>query len=96
MLGCVDFIYILEIIARILSNGVSRDRLCGTDVCMIGFHKVCLFVCLVEKDPNSKTSETLPLVALELYPRRSCFQHESHLESTPSPAKVGLQISEMV
>ena len=25
-------------------------------------------------------------MALELYPRQSCFQHENHLENTPSPA----------
>ena len=30
MLGCVDFIYTLVIVARILSYGVNRDRLCGT------------------------------------------------------------------
>jgi len=31
-LGRGGFIYSLEIIARILSNGVNRDRLCGTNV----------------------------------------------------------------
>ena len=43
---------------------------------------VCLFVCLVEYNPDSKTPETLPLVALEIYPRRSCFQHENRPENT--------------
>ena len=38
----------------------------------------------------SKTPETLPLVEIELYPRRSCFQHENRPESTPIPAKVGI------
>ena len=31
MIGCVGFIYTLEIVARILSDGVNRDRLCGTN-----------------------------------------------------------------
>ena len=31
MLGCVDFIYTLEIVAHYLSSGVNRDRLCGTN-----------------------------------------------------------------
>jgi len=32
MLGCVGFIYTLEIVAHYLSYGVNRDRLCGTNV----------------------------------------------------------------
>ena len=36
------------------------------------------------------TPRTLPLVSFELYPRRSCLQHENHPENTPSPAKVGI------
>ena len=36
-------------------------------------------------------------MALELYPRRSCLQHENHPENTPSLAKVGnLQVDELV
>jgi len=36
-------------------------------------------------------------VALELYPRRSCLQHENRPENTPSPAKVGIvQVDELV
>jgi len=31
MLGCVGFIYTLGIVARILSDGVNRDRLYGTN-----------------------------------------------------------------
>jgi len=31
MLVCADFIYTLEIIARILREVVNRERLCGTN-----------------------------------------------------------------
>ena len=31
MLVCLGFIHTLEIVARILSYGVNRDRLCGTN-----------------------------------------------------------------
>ena len=43
MLGCVGFIYPLEIVARILSDGVNRDRLCGTSAIWwvtLGFGRV--------------------------------------------------------
>jgi len=58
---------------------------------------VCLFVGRIPEKPyfascleGSKTPETLSLVDIELHPRRSCLQHENHLESTPIPAKVGI------
>ena len=41
MLVCGDFIYTLEIIARILREVVNRERLCGTSVFCFGcFRKV--------------------------------------------------------
>ena len=50
MLECGKFVYTLEIVARILSDGVNRDRLCGTNtllflVCLYA----CLFVCFIDK-----------------------------------------------
>jgi len=32
MLGCLGFIHTLEIIARMLSEVVNRERLCGTQI----------------------------------------------------------------
>jgi hypothetical protein len=32
----------------------------------------------------------LSLVDIELYPRRSCLQHENRPESTPIPAEIGI------
>jgi len=46
---------------------------------------IYLFDCLVGQNLYSKPPETLPLAEPELYPRQSCFQHENHPESTPSP-----------
>ena len=39
MLGCLDFIYTLEIVAH-LSKEINRGKLCGTYACMAGFRKV--------------------------------------------------------
>ena len=54
MLVCLGFIHTLEIISRILSEVVNRDRLCGTNAFCASFRNfwgcqtlfVCLFVCL--------------------------------------------------
>ena len=41
MLVCLGFIHTLEIITRMVSEVVNRERLCGTNVfCSAGFRKV--------------------------------------------------------
>jgi len=37
MLVCLGFIHTLEIITRILSEVVNRERLCGTNTCSARF-----------------------------------------------------------
>ena len=59
MLVCGDFIYTLEIIARILREVVNRDRLCGTNAKASGLPQF-----LGLSDPLQKYQHNLSLFGL--------------------------------